>query len=211
MRYLASRGALSSPVALSSREAGLAVGLSQQGAARQLLLLEREGFLRRWPDGRLPRIELTEKTRDALALEVKELTRLLERPRALLLEGTVTSGLGEGGYYLSLPGYRKQFEERLGYTPFPGTLNLRLGARELSQVDALRGLPGIPIDGFSDQGRSFGGARCLPALLRDQRAHVILPDRSHYRDVLEIIAPIGLREGLHLNDGDRLEVKVLTP
>jgi CTP-dependent riboflavin kinase len=40
---------------------------------------------------------------------------------------------------------------------------------------------------------------------------VILPDRSHYRDVLEIIAPIGLREGLHLNDGDRLEVKVLTP
>lgn len=211
MKYLASRGALSAPVAVSSREVGKSVGLSQQGAARQLLLLERDGFLRRSLGARLPRLELTEKTRGALALEVQELTRLLQRPQPVTLEGTVASGLGEGGYYLSLPGYRRQFEERLGYTPFPGTLNLRLTSRELVQVDALRSLPGIPIDGFSDQGRSFGGARCHPASLRGRRAHVILPDRSHYRDVLEIMAPVSLRKALHLKDGERLAVKVLSP
>ncbi len=211
MKYLASRGALSAPVAVSSREAGKVVGLSQQGAARQMLLLEREGFLSRSLGARPPRVQLTERTREALALEAKEIAQLLERPRSVTLEGTVSSGLGEGGYYLSLPGYRQQFEERLGYTPFPGTLNLRLGARELTEVDALRGLPGIPIAGFSDGGRSFGGARCHPATVRGKEAHVILPDRSHYRDVLEIIAPVSLRRALHLKDGERLAVKVLGP
>jgi CTP-dependent riboflavin kinase len=40
---------------------------------------------------------------------------------------------------------------------------------------------------------------------------VILPYRSHYRDVLEIIAPVSLRRALHLKDGERLAVKVLGP
>ena len=34
--------------------------------------------------------------------------------------------MGEGSYYMSLKGYKKQFKEKLGYEPFPGTLNLKL-------------------------------------------------------------------------------------
>ena len=36
-------------------------------------------------------------------------------PAAVRFTGTVQSGLGEGRYYLSQPGYVVQFAERLGY------------------------------------------------------------------------------------------------
>ena len=38
----------------------------------------------------------------------------------------IVSGMGEGAYYMSLKGYRNQFIEKLGYEPYPGTLNVKL-------------------------------------------------------------------------------------
>lgn len=38
--------------------------------------------------------------------------------------GRVFSGVGEGSFYVSL--YSKKFLEKLGFRPYPGTLNLRL-------------------------------------------------------------------------------------
>ena len=39
---------------------------------------------------------------------------------------------------------------------------------------------------------------------------VIMPKRTHYsKDVLEVIAPVSLRERLGLKDGDEVEVEVL--
>ena len=43
-----------------------------------------------------------------------------------MLNGTVQSGLGEGAYYMSLRPYTDQFLEILGFSPFPGTLNVQL-------------------------------------------------------------------------------------
>ena len=51
----------------------------------------------------------------------------LERTKAELdVTGVLFSGLGEGAYYIMIKGYRKQFQSKLGFDPFPGTLNLRL-------------------------------------------------------------------------------------
>jgi riboflavin kinase len=133
---------------------------------------------------------------------------VFEGPASLRLHGVVASGLGEGRYYLSQPGYTRQFEDRLGYAPYPGTLNVRLAPAELARVPLVREWRGIRIDGFSDGGRTFGGATCHTAKLNGTVGHLITPDRTHHTDVVEFIAPVFLRETLHLQDGDRIDVEL---
>src|SRR5918912_644876 len=47
-------------------------------------------------------------------------------PFTIDFKGTIVSGMGEGAYYMSLAGYKKQFKEKLGYEPYPGTLHVKL-------------------------------------------------------------------------------------
>jgi len=69
------------------------------------------------------------------------------------MRGTVVSGLGRGGFFIALEGYSRQFAEKLGFIPFPGTLNIRL-EEPFPQVRA------VVIESFSEGGRTFGGCRC---------------------------------------------------
>jgi len=118
------------------------------------------------------------------------------------LRGKVASGLGEGRYYISREGYRRQFSEKLGFDPSPGTLNLKL-----DEPFTIEDSDSIEIEGFSDEGRSFGGCRCLPAEVGGGRGAVVRPERTGYPpDLLELIAPVNLREALGLSDGDEVEV-----
>ena len=77
------------------------------------------------PDGCLTKI-----TNQGVA-ELKKLyseLRLIfesDYPPSITLEGVLFSGLGEGAYYVTKEGYRKQFMEKLGFDPYPGTLTSR--------------------------------------------------------------------------------------
>jgi riboflavin kinase len=117
-------------------------------------------------------------------------------------KGRVTTGLGEGQYYISLDGYRKQFVEKLGFEPYPGTLNLKL-KEPFAQHEA----SAVSIIGFKDASRTFGGGKCYPVMIDGVKAAIIRPDRSSYPlNLVEIIAPVNLRKTLGLKDGDEVEV-----
>jgi riboflavin kinase, archaea type len=201
LRLLAQAGADRTPVVLTSGELGERLGVSQQAASRYLLEVEREGWVSRTLAGRRQRLQLTRSAMDLLRAEYRGYRRIFEGPGLLAFSGEVASGLGEGRYYLSQPGYVLQFAERLGYSPYPGTLNVRLRPRELSSLSDLADWAGIRIDGFEADGRTFGGATCYPARLNGRRCHLIRPDRSHYQDVVEFVAPERLRTRLKLQDG----------
>jgi len=208
LRLLAGLGAARAPVEMSSGEAGRRLGVSQQAADRYLVGLERRGYLARQLAARRQRLTVTPDGWEALSREYHPLRRLFEGPAAVRIRGRVASGLGEGRYYLSQPGYVVQFVPRLGYEPYPGTLNVRVGAEEVATLGRLRQWTGIRIDGFEASGRTFGGATCLTARLGGRPCHLIVPDRSHHKDVLELIAPVCLRDTLHLRDDDLVEVEV---
>jgi riboflavin kinase len=124
--------------------------------------------------------------------------------RQRLLRGKVVSGLGEGQGYISMEGYRRQLRDRLGFDPFPGTLNLRLEVPfSLPEEKA------ISIEGFISAGRSYGSCRCYPCRINGLECAIIRPDRSAYPPTLiEIIAPVRLRESMGLEDGDEVEVRL---
>jgi riboflavin kinase len=161
------------------------------------------------------RVTITEAGERALQREYADYQRIFEHDAGVSLSGVVTSGMGEGRHYISLSGYMAQFEERLGYAPFAGTLNVELdddSVRARARMDAL---DPVPIDGWEGEDRTYGPAFCWPATVetsdreRYERAHVIAPERTHHgADQLELIAPEKLRDALSLADGDGLRVHV---
>jgi riboflavin kinase len=208
LRLLAHEGANRTPVQITSGELGTRLEVSQQAADRYLVDLARQGYLSRSLGARKQRLTVTAAGLEVLRKEFHAYRRVFEGPAHLRFSGRVASGLGEGRYYLSQPGYILQFEERLGYTPFPGTLNIRVDPKELLRIDGLRDWDGKRIDGFPASGRTFGGATCYGGRVNGRPCHLIRPDRSHYQDVVELIAPESLRMALGVHDGDEVTVEV---
>ena len=123
--------------------------------------------------------------------------------------------MGEGAYYMSLNGYKKQFKEKLGYEPYPGTLNIKLNS--MLFVEAKKEMlkyPAIKIEGFSDQSRTFGWVKCYPAYINDSRninSSILILERTHYDDtIIELIAPFSIKEQFSLKNGDYVKLKVDT-
>ena len=208
LKLLALAGADHSPVVLTSRELGERIGVSQQAADRYLVALEKRGLLTRSLAQRRQRLLLTPPAMEILRAEYRAYHRIFEGPAKISFSGEVASGLGEGRYYLSQPGYVVQFTERLGYTPYPGTLNVRVGPEPLRKLSLLGDWRGIRIDGFQASGRTFGGATCFPARMNGTACHLIHPDRTHYKDVVEFVAPQCLRESLPVKDDDTVAIEL---
>src|SRR6266849_2945505 len=90
------------------------------------LELQKEGMIERGRVGRRLGVRVTSRGYDKIASLYAELKGVMNRREEFLFTGRVFSGMREGGYYVSLNGYRRQFTKLRGFTPFPGTLNLRL-------------------------------------------------------------------------------------
>jgi len=205
-------GAKDSPIKISTIEISKRIGKSQQLASKHLLELENEGCVERFKGDRRYSIKLTERGLNQLTKLYLALREVLETPPSVIeIEGELFSGLGEGSYYVSLDSYRRQFIDKLGFDPYIGTLNLKLtSSKDRKLRHELEHYSGIIIDGFKDEHRTYGSAKCFMAIVNDLvEGAVGIFERSHYDDsVLEVISPIKIREKLGLKDGDRVKVKV---
>lgn len=210
--HLAIKGAAQHPVALTTINLGKELGVSQQTASRLLRQLEKLNLIKREAFKRGQYVTLTDKGLELLSQVYVGLQKVFgEVPEILTLEGEVFTGLGEGAFYVTRQGYRDQFIEKLGFDPFPGTLNLRI--KSVNGVNTRRLLEhyrGIEIKGFSDGLRTYGPVKCFKAVINGRLdGALLLIKRSHYGlDVAEVISPYNLRKELNLRDGDLVHVQV---
>lgn len=122
------------------------------------------------------------------------------------VRGKVFSGLGEGEFYVSI--YSKSFKNVLGFTPYPGTLNIKIDG-DVSEIKRCLESGGVKVEPPRIPGVKLGAVRVYPAWLRGVNVYVVRPDITVYKyDVLEIIANVYLRGLLNLSDGDEVEVEV---
>jgi len=188
--------------------------VSQQTASRRIKELESEGYIIREILPRGQRVKMTPKATEVLRRIHVDLDKALKDLDSCVynVTGEVISGMGEGRYYMELSGYKNQFIERLGFKPYPGTLNLRLKTEEdIRGRQILRDIEGIEINGFVSGERTFGPVKCFIAKIDGVEGAVIIPMRTHHGfNTLEVIAPENIRERLGLNDGDIVTVKVIT-
>jgi riboflavin kinase len=123
----------------------------------------------------------------------------------IILSGTVSHGGGEGKKFLELPWVKRQIEEKLGFTPYLGTLNVKLSQKSAERkklLEKTRSMEVCPAAGYC-RGKliraSIGALACA----------IVVPEVTDYpKDLLEIIATVNLRETLHLKDGDEVTVTV---
>jgi len=211
--HLLSLGAKDTPVYISTTELGKRLGRSQQAASRHLLELERAGLLSREVISGRVGLRLTPKGCDALYSIYVQMKASFDSTPHLELSGQVFTGLGEGAYYMSIRGYRRQFVRKLGFDPYLGTLNIRLSsAKDIATRNELEHLPGIWIEGFEDGSRSYGPVKSFRAKLNNSLdGALLLIERTHHdKSVIEFIAPVNAREMLGLTDGQVVTVSVLT-
>jgi len=208
-------GAGSMPVKVSTTRLSDILSVSQQSASRHLMLLEEMGLVSRRIDADGTMLRITEDGLRALNEVFHGLRRHLEggEAEAFVFEGVVFSGLEEGGYYLGKAEYRDQIRERLGFEPYPGTLNLRLREADLERRRQLEMLPAVVITGFRNLERTFGSGRCYPAVVNDEvEGALVVADRTTYDlSVMEIISPVYLRGCFGLRDGDAVRVSISSP
>ena len=123
------------------------------------------------------------------------------------IRGRVVSGEGVAASFTQLGWVQQQLQERLGFAPHPGTLNLRIEHEaDAESLDRLRAEPGIALEAQP----GFCAARCYRARLPGGlRAAIVVPTVAGYPgDVLELLAPVSLRKALQLTDGCELVVEV---
>ncbi len=207
---LARLGASSSSIRTSTNHLAKMLNVSQQTASRRLQQLEKKELIRRTLTTRGQTIRIEPKGLAQLKRVYSLLTMIIAKKRIVTIRGRVFTGLGEGAYYVGLEGYRHQFRTKLGFDPFPGTLNLQLvNDSDAFEFELLKATEVIEIYGFENGDRSFGPVYCYKVRVNEKiDAVVLIIERTHHRqEVIEIIAPINLREHLGLLDGDLVTVR----
>ena len=123
------------------------------------------------------------------------------------LRGIVTRGIKQSRFFTEIPWVRKQFAEKLGITPYPGTFNITVVAEDSEKLNKIRQAKGIEI---VPEDINFCTASSFPVFINNQiKGAVIIPLVSDYPPAqLEIISAENITDSLSLKDGDLVEVEV---
>ena len=229
MIHLLSNGGKDSYLEITSTQISCIINRSQQTASKIIIDLEKENLIERIKNKKKFGMKLTETGFEILQNVYNMLKISMEKSRIkpMLFKGKIVTGMGEGAYYMSLEGYKKQFQNKLGYEPFPGTLNIKIEDKNyLNSRKDLINYPSIYIDGFKNSDRTFGWVRCYPATISQETrlsrevaqsqatdisndVHVLLLERTHHNNnLIEVIGPLNIKESSNLKNGDDVVVKI---
>ena len=133
-----------------------------------------------------------------------EATNLQKMSGKLTVTGKILSGENKGAFFTQLDWVQDQCQETLGFKPFPGTLNLEIKAATIPRIEALLkngGLELVPPD--SD----FCTGHVYPVNIMGVNGAIVAPAedvRVHEKNILELIAPICLKDAMDVDDGDEI-------
>jgi riboflavin kinase len=212
LAHLLSKGGKYNFITLTTSSLGKSIGRSQQAASLHLKELEEGGFIERIQSGRKQSIKITNKGFVELSTLHNLLSKLIAKSsNSLSITGTITSGMGEGAYYMSMKGYTKQFKSKLGYIPYPGTLNVQLKEKKFSEaISQLSNYDGTKINPFSDGKRTFGWVKCFKSKINNKiDCELILLERTHHdTTIVEFIAKTNIRKSLKIGNKSNIKIKI---
>ncbi|MGQ0795273.1 MAG: DUF120 domain-containing protein [Nitrosopumilaceae archaeon] len=209
---LLSKGARHNFVSITTSSLGKDIRRSQQAASKHLLELEHDGYIERIRNGQKFSVRITPKGHaEMIKISTILKSSLESNPSYIEFVGNIISGMGEGAYYMSMKGYTRQFKSKLGYIPFPGTLNIKLKDKKF--VEAKRELDvhdGITINGFSDGKRTYGWVKCYPAKINNSVDGLLITlERTHYDDsIVELISEKNIKKTAKLSNGSQISIRV---
>ncbi len=201
---------------ISSVEFGKLLNLSQQTASRRIYDLVELGWIKRKIEKKIQKIVVTRKGSNVMLLMYKNLKEILA---SIVILGSVQSGIKEGAYYVAIKGYFEQFQEKLGFLPYKGTLNLELNDTNIDLLrEKLKYIKPVIISGFKDDNseRTYGNVYCYHCFIsrtdnpeKKTKAAILDIQRTHHeKNTIEILAKPYLRDNFNLKDGDKLIIEL---
>ena len=127
------------------------------------------------------------------------------------VKGVVFSDLGRAQAFLGIDWVRNAIRDRVGFEPYPGTLNIRADGADLARWEQVRHQGGKIILPSPDP--AFCNAFLFPGFARGwrsgarERVAVVVPEVNEYpADKLELIAAVSFKQAHSVRDGDELTV-----
>lgn len=131
--------------------------------------------------------------------------------REVIFQGEVLGGKGEARGFMIIDWVKEQCQKITGFEPYPGTLNLKVEKdvfaliREKAMSLGQRIIPPA-------EAKDFCEARLLSLNVGDVNAAVLYPMvNNYYTDIIEVIAPVFLKNIPGVNNGSRLELSLCPP
>jgi HAD superfamily hydrolase (TIGR01509 family) len=122
------------------------------------------------------------------------------------ITGQIESGAGKGAFFTSLDWVVEQFDQAMGFKPFPGTLNVRVSSEGIDDLEALFSEKDFEIHPDNPE---FCAAGFKRVWVEGIPAAAVFPSedvRIHGKDVIEIIAGRHIKSALSLADGDEVTI-----
>jgi CTP-dependent riboflavin kinase len=122
----------------------------------------------------------------------------------LKLTGRVVSGSRKASFFTQLDWVQEQCAKKLGFNPYPGTLNVELSPES---VVHLRALEKEAKTEFVPPDPKYCVAKLLAVSLSSIAGAMIFPAedvRIHGKNIVEIMAPVSLKDALNIEDGDQV-------
>jgi CTP-dependent riboflavin kinase len=129
----------------------------------------------------------------------------------ITITGRIVSGVKKGAFFTQLDWVQEQCQKKLGFKPHPGTLNLAIEEETIPIVAALRqgqGIELVPADAGYCSGHVY------PVSVMGVSAAIVAPAEdvsAHGQNIIEIMAPISLKEALDVEDGDEIMISLKAP
>ena len=208
---LANKGAIHSKTTITTSELGEIMKVSQQTASRRITQCVEQGYLNRvhTADGLL--LQITDKGREALLGVLSNLEIAFTPPEdEIVIEGAVVTGLGEGAYYVDV--YSSKLRAALGFKPHLGTLNVKITDDDSRKaIGRMKNTPPLVLSGFTHKGRTFGDVICYRVKVNKRiEAAIVIAQRTHHsEEILEVVAPVNIRNDLDLKDDDKVTLTLI--
>lgn len=124
----------------------------------------------------------------------------------LVISGKIISGAGEGAYFSQIDWVQQQCKEKLGFKPYPGTLNLEMAPDDLPLIASLDQKKGVELISPDPK---FCNAKAFPVELGEIKGAIIIPEekvRIHAKNIIEVLAPLNIKASLNVKDGDTVNI-----
>ncbi|MEE4265911.1 MAG: DUF120 domain-containing protein [Desulfobacteraceae bacterium] len=118
------------------------------------------------------------------------------------ISGKIISGAKQGAFFTGLDWVQEQCLKKLGFAPWPGTLNLEIALDHVNVIEELKVTKGLEL---ISPDSNYCSGHVFPVSIEGRPAAIVIPAedvRVHPKGIVEIISATMLKDTLGVKDGD---------